>query len=373
MKTLKYYLLSLFFVPVFSHSAFAQIIYEDEQLFIFSDEFYNSQEVIIGKNPWASDGLDPALGEEIIPQVPQGQFGVRFQLPSDTSIYTIKDIRFGCYWATGHEHLVDINYSEGSSSISVFWEWDSLLNFGLMDVMFINPYNGQIISSYSWFSDSSHFYIPPALDKIKIWTLYDGTLSVEEYKIISPNGGEEIAAGQTYVISWWNNQLGFYYDIEFSSDSGKSWSIVADTVSIFQNSYDWLVPQINSDYCLIRIGNYPCVYDVSDSVFTITNTVSIEEESLPKEFSLEQNYPNPFNPSTKIKFTIPSVETGQVPSVLLKVYDVLGNEIATLVNEEKPEGNYEVEFDAAGLPSGIYFYRLNAGEYSSTKKMVLLK
>jgi hypothetical protein len=102
-------------------------------------------------------------------------------------------------------------------------------------------------------------------------------------------------------------------------------------------------------------------------------------------FLLEQNYPNPFNPTTKINFTIPSViasETKQYKLVLLKVYDVLGNEVATLVNKKLRAGTYEIEFSAIGgsasggnaysLPSGIYFYRLNAGGYSDTKKMILL-
>ena len=88
---------------------------------------------------------------------------------------------------------------------------------------------------------------------------------------------------------------------------------------------------------------------------------------------LGQNYPNPFNPSTKIKFTIPEEARGERQEVTLKVYDVLGNEIATLVNEELSSGEYEVEFNATGLPSGIYFYQLKAREFIQTKKMVLLK
>ena len=102
--------------------------------------------------------------------------------------------------------------------------------------------------------------------------------------------------------------------------------------------------------------------------------VSVEEETpLPTEFVLEQNYPNPFNPSTTIKFNIPSVGTLRATSVQLKVYDVLGNEVATLVNEEKPAGTYEFTWNAVSLPSGVYFYQLKAGEYTNTKKMILLK
>ena len=85
-------------------------------------------------------------------------------------------------------------------------------------------------------------------------------------------------------------------------------------------------------------------------------------------FSLSQNYPNPFNPSTKISYSIK--EEGLVT---LKVYDILGTEITTLVNENKPAGNYEAEFDASQLPSGMYIYKLQSGSFSDVKKMLLTK
>jgi hypothetical protein len=96
----------------------------------------------------------------------------------------------------------------------------------------------------------------------------------------------------------------------------------------------------------------------------------VEEQiiSHPNYFALDQNYPNPFNPSTTISYSVPETEF-----VTLKVYDVLGNEIASLVNEEKPAGKYEVDFNGAELSSGIYFYRLQAGSFIETKKMVLMK
>jgi hypothetical protein len=86
------------------------------------------------------------------------------------------------------------------------------------------------------------------------------------------------------------------------------------------------------------------------------------------EFSLEQNYPNPFNPSTSIQYTI-----GSRQFVQLKVYDVLGNEVATLVDDYKPAGSYEIDFNASQLSSGLYMYKLKAGEFISTKKMILIK
>lgn len=97
-----------------------------------------------------------------------------------------------------------------------------------------------------------------------------------------------------------------------------------------------------------------------------------DENVIPEYFTLEQNYPNPFNPSTKISWQSP-VSSWQT----LKVYDVLGNEIATMINEEKPAGNYEIEFESSvgssQLASGIYYYQLRAGDFVETKKMILQK
>ncbi len=106
------------------------------------------------------------------------------------------------------------------------------------------------------------------------------------------------------------------------------------------------------------------------NVITYENTpVSVEDiREIIEEYSLEQNYPNPFNPSTKITFQIP--ESGLVS---LKIYDVLGIEIATLLNEEKDPGKYEIDFNASHLSSGIYFYTLRAGAFINTKKMILIK
>jgi len=88
----------------------------------------------------------------------------------------------------------------------------------------------------------------------------------------------------------------------------------------------------------------------------------------PKEFKLEQNFPNPFNPTTKIQYQLP-----QVAKVTLKVYDILGSEVATLVNEEQEAGYKEIQFNGVGYASGMYIYRLQAGNYISTKKMLMIK
>jgi hypothetical protein len=130
---------------------------------------------------------------------------------------------------------------------------------------------------------------------------------------------------------------------------------------------------LDSIYSYFDFGNTwivlkGCIID--GVVYGDTTVVSVRDETQnqPTEFSLSQNYPNPFNPTTTIRFTISDLRF-----TILKVYDVLGNEVAILVNEEKPIGSYDVEFYGSNLPSGIYFYQLKAGSFIQTKKMVHLK
>ena len=114
------------------------------------------------------------------------------------------------------------------------------------------------------------------------------------------------------------------------------------------------------------------------AVFSLANLPdpnSVEQESLPDHYALEQNYPNPFNPMTTIRFSIPEVRSqrSDVGRAALKVYDVLGREVAMLVNEEKMPGTYDVTFNAGDLASGVYIYRMTTGEFTATRRMVLMK
>jgi len=178
-----------------------------------------------------------------------------------------------------------------------------------------------------------------------------------------------------------------------SSDDGATW-INTDN-GLPENMHLQKLFKASDNSLYITSGNGYGIYkstDYGDNWFHIGPITDITEENilLPAEFSLSQNYPNPFNPSTKIKFTIPQSPLlggdGRSGLVTLKVYDVLGNEFATLVNEELSPGEYEVEFNShsykgRNLPSGVYFYQLTVGgpETSSgqaiiqTKKMILMK
>ena len=122
-------------------------------------------------------------------------------------------------------------------------------------------------------------------------------------------------------------------------------------------------------------GNYRVFSLIRYNGDPVTGLNEKSGDKIPTSFKLEQNYPNPFNPTTKIKYSIPDVGNADLRSLqtTLKVYDILGKEVTTLVNQQQQPGNYEAEFNAGSLASGIYFYKMQAGSFFQTKKMLLLK
>lgn len=168
------------------------------------------------------------------------------------------------------------------------------------------------------------------------------------------------AISRTIELKWKKVYVTESYELQISADSLFN-----------QILYDYKNLQDTS--LTIDSLNYSCKYywriiTLSSNGEFISQVWNFTTESLPKEFRLYQNYPNPFNPGTKIKYDLP-----KAGHVTIKVYDILGRKVETLINEEKPAGNYEVEFSGSNLSSGIYFYELQAGNYSSVKKMILIK
>ena len=145
-------------------------------------------------------------------------------------------------------------------------------------------------------------------------------------------------------------------------------NITLEANSSHQIVPDWSDLQNQPVQIYIDLGNDGTI----DDTITIKNQITgIDDEGtlgIPDEYNLAQNYPNPFNPVTKIRYSLPHLSY-----VSLIVYNILGQEVITLVNEQQPAGIYEVRLDATGLPSGIYFYKLQAGKFGETKKMVLMK
>ncbi len=187
------------------------------------------------------------------------------------------------------------------------------------------------------------------------------------------------AVGETVVLNWQTatevNNYGFEIQVSTgsanngalswlkcgfveghgNSNSIKEYSFIDADISVAERSRSYRLKQIDID-----------------GAFEYSEIVSVKLE-LPKVFKLSQNYPNPFNPTTIISYTIPEKIKGEVANVKLTVYDILGREVATLVNKKQSAGKYSVKFDATNLTSGLYLYKLKQGSYTEVKKMLLLK
>ena len=214
----------------------------------------------------------------------------------------------------------------------------------------------------------------------------------EDAFIFELNGGTHISNLYTYLEpmdSIGGQIAGYIYNNSNSSISGtlisavdSAGNTVSSSVSVFNGSY--LIPSLKDGNYTIKaskIGYQTSKYfnkvnmdlnskpfiDGVDIYFTLTDAKK-DKKLIPEFYKLSQNYPNPFNPSTTIQYEIPKESF-----VSIKVYNIIGREIATLVNEQKTAGYYQVQFDAANIPTGIYFCRINAGNYSAVNKMLLLK
>jgi len=176
------------------------------------------------------------------------------------------------------------------------------------------------------------------------------------------------------------NRIWVNIDLPFNNgNNGTPVAVSPEWTDVVTIHFDIVDPNGAPNLSWLTTSSFWGIYDADNSTLWETGEfqdlpTSVEQVSdLPTKYELVQNYPNPFNPSTKIRYSVPIVGTSLKKSVQLKVYDILGNEVATLVNEEKEAGNYEVEFSAVNLASGIYIYRLQAAEFSDTKKMILLR
>ncbi|HZW40652.1 MAG TPA: T9SS type A sorting domain-containing protein, partial [Ignavibacteriaceae bacterium] len=220
-------------------------------------------------------------------------------------------------------------------------------------------------------------------------TLYDGFYGVYFLNLkkgyISESGYGSIQVTNDGGATWELDTLGFYggliladslnfylrqsYRLYKSINGGDSWFKLNQPSDSVINYFF-----INKDKGFAIGRSYYFAkttdggYTWTQYSFNVNNPTYLYELNKYLQFSLEQNYPNPFNPTTKIKYTL-----SKQGLITIKVYDVLGKEIAQLVNEEKLSGEYEVEFDGSSLSSGIYYYKIQAGEFVQTKKMVLMK
>jgi len=267
------------------------------------------------------------------------------------------------------------------------WQWMSNGKIAWAQHGNVFVYDGEIISQLTNddFLMNSESYID---NDILVWRKSfnptkdnNGNIYKGKLKPLVSFDAENITGSYPLNVSFFNRSFQGVQTYFWDFGDGQT-SIERNPIHTYQNSGTYSVTltvtgtagsSIEKKINLIKASNPSGIVNINE---------------LPTEFVLSQNYPNPFNPTTKIKYAIPSVGTSLMKFVQLKVYDILGNEVATLVDEYKPAGSYEVEFSARGgqtvgslqLASGIYFYKLQvypatsgAGNFVETKKMVLLR
>jgi len=198
-------------------------------------------------------------------------------------------------------------------------------------------------------------------------TLWISVNNLSAPVLVSPSG---LTGNRIPVFAWNSVPNATSYHVQISISASMSpviaeWYVVDTSVistdTLFASTrYDWWVAAVNAD------GQGPYSRELAFWIGTLG--VSLPSSEVPKVFALMQNYPNPFNPSTIISYQLPTSSF-----VSLKVLDVLGREIATLVNDRQNPGNHSVRFSASNLSSGVYYYRLQAGTYIETKKLTVIK
>lgn len=190
-----------------------------------------------------------------------------------------------------------------------------------------------------------------------------------------PIGGETFQVGEVVTIRWHVaiSHGPANWDLFFSEDGGSSWESIALNLPETQLSYNWTVPNITTDSGQVKVVQDNLTgQDYSDASgnFTINTTTGINGYlNHTGNFILFSAYPNPFNPATTIEFTLP-----RTSEATLKIFNILGEEVATLVSDRLSAGTYSYEWSRpAGIASGVYLYKLQAGDYVETRKMVLLR
>ncbi len=262
------------------------------------------------------------------------------------------------------------------------WVHSSTVIYLLFDEGNYN-YNGEFFYQWQWsqgangtpiqllvsandfygFSESSEMYI----DNYSVRGVYYIPVDLISFSAVSNTPGKVVLNWQTATET---NNKG--YEIERKSCTGKYDRdtklekiafITGKGTTTEPESYSFTDNNVAPGFYLYRLKQI----DFNGKI-NYSKEIKVDVNITPGEFVLFQNYPNPFNPITNIGFRIPNKEF-----ISLVVYDVLGNEAATLVNAEKPAGDYEVRFDGSGLPSGVYIYKLSAGNNTAVKKLILLK
>ncbi len=244
---------------------------------------------------------------------------------------------------------VKITGANGSGSANIQWRTDSPNNTFIATFANTTPWGTTNISGNGTYTDPSDYPFPVELSSFTA-SINQSNVSLKwQTETEVDNYGFEVerkAAKSGKEVSIWE-KIGFV-EGNGNSNSPKKYSLM-DKYPTGGSKFVYRLKQIDND------GKFEYSKEV-------------EVELVPNEFILYQNYPNPFNPATNVKFALP-----KTAKVTLLVYNLLGEKVATLLNEDKEAGFYDVEFNASSLSTGMYIYRITAGDFVQTKKMTLIK
>ncbi|MCF8306752.1 MAG: T9SS type A sorting domain-containing protein [Ignavibacteriales bacterium] len=258
------------------------------------------------------------------------------------------------------------------NEVNLEWSPDSGRSWNMVAAG-LNPVPG----SFNWTipgirTDSALFRIRSAEDST-VTDESDTVFSIRrvpELLLVSPNGGEIFFQNDPVSISW-SSSFSDSIDISFSSDGGSSWILVVRGYPSDSSKYLWNLPVLVAETCLFRINDYRWTdfFDESDSVFTVTTPVNIlADKNLPLSYKLGNVYPNPFNPTAKFAFELP-----EDSRVTIRMYDILGSVVRTVVDDFFSAGSYNYRIDGRGLSSGVYFIRMKSGDFEQSVKMIISK
>ncbi len=257
------------------------------------------------------------------------------------------------YWDPIFDNVIQLVDSDSVNGVTTWMTQMLLMNLRTRQ-MFDNKTKYPYLTEGSWLKDKPDFTDSKDLLSTQLTVLKDFAIAAVDTSnaVVLPDWRLINTGPDNFIYPDWPVPVDLAYSNPDLITGGLSGFPVGDLNWFPAQKAAWLA-QRNEEYANIDWIYYDAVKDPG---------------ILPSEFRLLQNYPNPFNPSTKIQYAISSRQL-----VILKVYDMLGREVATLVNEEQKAGNYEVEFNGSNLASGIYIYRLKAGNFIATKKMLLIK
>jgi photosystem II stability/assembly factor-like uncharacterized protein len=272
--------------------------------------------------------------------------------PSDSVCGEYGKVR--CYSAYGDTVWFPTYYEDCSSKTNrIFRSTDRGYNWTAFNMPFQGYAIGEISFSSSIYGvaiSNPYGFLALSTDAGSTWAVLDTISNFNPWAVRNAPGYANffLAVGENGK-SYYSNDSGYFWN----TLSVPSQSLLLDAF-LTQDSA-WAVGYNGT---ILTLNLLPIITEIEEEFLSLA----------PSDYILSQNYPNPLNPSTKIKYSIP-----QTSNVVIKIFDILGNEIESLVNAEKPAGTYGITWSAEGFPSGIYFYRLQAGSFVETKKMVLMK